>query len=317
MSTDTTAVRNDALGRATALANRARELRRAQSEVQELTAREVQVLARTAAAFFDAIPLVEFTPTLLPQSARGLRRIRHRILHRTIHNTATGMLIRALLLGRDGALRLFSARSADSRDLLLIMEPGRTLPVGVVRDVVDWTPTLRVPGFRPFEILDKLSHSLDSVEEQISEAEARVQVQRAALTSGDLSALLPAPVDVPPRAALSSGPPMITIENTAATNTRPAPVPASAPAFAATFAPSNSSTPPATKGSFDMFDIVEAVAAAAESNANGQGSESSAMPSESVASAQDVEPDEWDEPVEPPPPVNKARSMFPPMPSPR
>ncbi len=317
MSTDTTAVRNDALGRATALANRARELRRAQSEVQELTAREVQVLARTAAAFFDAIPLVEFTPTLLPQSARGLRRIRHRILHRTIHNTATGMLIRALLLGRDGALRLFSARSADSRDLLLILEPGRTLPVGVVRDVVDWTPTLRVPGFRPFEILDKLSHSLDSVEEQIADAEARVQVQRAALTSGDLSALLPAPLEAPPRAALSSGPPMITIEDAAATRARPASVPASAPSFTATLATSVASSPPAKKVSFDMFDIVEAVAAAAESNANEPDSASDAMSSGNADSPQDPEPDEWDDPVEPPPTVNKARSMFPPMPSPR
>ena len=156
-----------------------------------MTAREVQVLARAAASFFDAVPMAEFRPALLPASARGLRRIRHRILHRTIHTTATGTLIRALLLGRDGTLRLFSARSPDSRDLLLILEAGSVLPVGVMRDVVDWTPTLRVPGFRPFEILEKLSHSLDAVEEQIRDAEARVQVQKAALTSGDLSALLP------------------------------------------------------------------------------------------------------------------------------
>ncbi|HYW51785.1 MAG TPA: hypothetical protein VE861_14315, partial [Gemmatimonadaceae bacterium] len=179
MSPDADDLRSDALARANSLAARARGLRRAQAEVQAMTTREVQVLARTAASFFDAIPLAEFTPALLPQSARGLRRIRHRILHRTIHNTVTGTLIRALLLGRDGALRLFSARSPDSRDLLLILEPGRVLPVGVMRDVVDWTPMMRVPGFRPFEILEKLSNSLDAVEEQIKVAESRVQVQKA------------------------------------------------------------------------------------------------------------------------------------------
>ncbi|MBC7563649.1 MAG: hypothetical protein H7305_12135 [Gemmatimonadaceae bacterium] len=183
--------RTDALARAAALARRARELRRMQVEVQKLTAHEVEVLARTAASFFDAIPLPEFTTKLLPQSERGLRRIRHRILHRTIHTTATGTLIRALLLGRDGMLRLFSARSAVSRDLLLILEPGRTLPAGVVREVVDWTPMLRVPQFRPFEILEKISRSLDAVEEQIAVAEERVGVQWAALASGDLSALIP------------------------------------------------------------------------------------------------------------------------------
>jgi len=186
-----TSSRTDALARAASLAHRARDLRRMQVEVQKLTAHEVEVLARTAASFFDAIQLPEFTTKLLPHSERGLRRIRHRILHRTINTTATGTLIRALLLGSDGTLRLFSARSAVSRDLLLILEPGRALPAGVVREVVDWTPMLRVPQFRPFEILEKISRSLDAVEEQIADAEKRVSVQWAALASGDLSALMP------------------------------------------------------------------------------------------------------------------------------
>ena len=185
-----TSSRTDALARAAALAQRAHDLRRMQVDVQKLTAHEVEVLARTAASFFDAIPLPEFTTKLLPHSERGLRRIRHRILHRTINTTATGTLIRALLLGSDGKLRLFSARSVVSRDLLLILEPGRTLPAGVVREVVDWTPMLRVPQFRPFEILEKISRALDAVEDQIADAEQRVSVQWAALASGDLSALL-------------------------------------------------------------------------------------------------------------------------------
>lgn len=202
-----TSSRTDALARAAVLARRARELRRMQVEVQKLTAHEVEVLARTAASFFDAIPLPEFTTKLLPQSERGLRRIRHRILHRTINTTATGTLIRALLLGSDGALRLFSARSAVSRELLLILEPGRALPAGVVREVVDWTPMLRVPQFRPFEILEKISRSLDAVEEQIADAEARVNVQLAALVSGDLSALMPADDTAEGEPEASAGPP--------------------------------------------------------------------------------------------------------------
>ncbi len=309
MATDTPPVRNDALARASALANRARELRRAQSEVQELTAREVQVLARTAASFFDAIPLVEFTTTLLPPSARGLRRIRHRILHRTIHNTEMGTLIRALLLGRDGNLRLFSARSADSRDLLLIMEPGRSLPVGVVRDVVDWTPTLRVPGFRPFEILDRLSQSLDTVEEQIEYAELRVQVQRAALASGDLTALLPG-------ASAAAGTIMLPAP-------RPSPV-------GETVETPVQSTPASGDDPFDMFAAVEAVADAAESRL--PGSRAASAPTAGAgaiavsAAAHDprfdpeADAEEWDDPVDRAPiaPAPSAsRGMFPPMPSPR
>ena len=320
MSTDTTPVRNDALARASALANRARDLRRAQAEVKELTTREVQVLARTAASFFDSVPLAEFTSTLLPQSARGLRRIRHRILHRTIHNTNAGTLIRALLLGRDGSLRLFTARSADSRDLLLILEPGRTLPVGLMRDVVEWTPMLRVPGFRPFEILDKLSHALDAVEEQIGDAEQRVAVQKAALTSGDLSALLPM---VDQMAAISAPALQLTLPATVSSPLTPAvhagtvelPVPANDP--------------------FGMFDIVEAVAAAAEPSDLLAGITARAAAPKPVTVAvpdsvlpllaTDAEPDEWDDPVEKPaareaPSASStaaARALFPVMPAPR
>ncbi|MDZ7631251.1 MAG: hypothetical protein U5K74_07865 [Gemmatimonadaceae bacterium] len=322
MATETTPARNDALARASALANRARELRRAQAEVQALTAREVQVLARTAARFFDSIPLVEFTPTLLPQSARGLRRIRHRILHRTIHNTAMGTLIRALLLGRDGNLRLFSARSADSRDLLLIMEPGRSLPVGVMRDVVDWTPMLRVPGFRPFEILDRLSHSLDAVEEQIADAERRVQVQRAALTSGDLTALLPSaavaamddalpPVEV--MVASPVGAPMI------AASSSPAPFEGTSPSVA--------SAPDAGRDPFDMFELVEAVAASRDvhpadlTRREATSAHVTPVPSAPVDPRFDpaADAEEWDEPVEPAPATPVAptlKSLFPPMPAP-
>lgn len=286
MDTDTIPVRNDALARASALANRARDLRRAQAEVQDLTLREVQVLARTAASFFDSIPLAEFTATLMPQSARGLRRIRHRILHRTILNGDTGMLIRALLLGRDGNLRLFSARSADARDLLLILEPGRMLPVGVLRDVVDWTPTLRVPGFRPFEILDRLSQSLDAVEEQLADAETRVAVQKAALESGDLSTLRSAPV-VPP-AALSS-PGMIASRVIAPTASAPAREPS-------------------------MFEIVDAVA-----NAQPRLPVLSGATQDSSRVVDIPGADEWDEPAEPVVirSASGMRSLFPPMPPPR
>jgi hypothetical protein len=280
MAQDTIPARSDALARATALANRARELRRAQAEVQDLTLREVKVLARTAASFFDTIRLPEFTSTLLPQSARGLRRIRHRVLHRTILNTETGTLIRALLLGRDGVLRLFSARSAESRDLLLILEPGRSLPVGVMREVVDWTPTLRVPGFRPFEILDRLSHSLDAVEDQISDAEERVQVQKAALASGDLSALLAAPSVTPAERG-----------QTVDVFTHPARITDLVAVRSATVPPETlSPIAPHAADPFAVFDLVEAVANAAPMV--------SVLPAIEVS----VEPDEWDDPIEDPAP---------------
>lgn len=325
MASDTTPSRSDALARASALATRARELRKAQVEVQELTAHEVQVLARTAASFFDAIPLPEFTTTLLPQSARNLRRIRHRILHRTIHTTVTGTLIRALLLGRDGSLRLFSARSADSRDLLLILEPGRTLPVSVMRDVVEWTPTLRVPGFRPFEILEKLSGSLDAVEEQIADAEHRVLVQKAALESGDLSALIPArsdgaSVEVPANARTSGTTvgaaatghvriaPMVPVADVPARTPTPVlvtPAAAIPPAVAAQTSAAASGSP------FDVFDAVEKVA--------------DTVAGKAVAEFRphfdfDEEPDEWDEPVEPSAPKSATASrnaLFPVLPPPR
>jgi hypothetical protein len=284
--------------------------------VKELTTREVQVLARTAASFFDAIPLAEFTSTLLPQSARGLRRIRHRILHRTIHNTNSGTLVRALLLGRDGSLRLFTARSADSRDLLLILEPGRSLPVGLMRDVVEWTPMLRVPGFRPFEILDKLSHALDAVEEQIGDAEQRVAVQKAALTSGDLSALLPTGDE---SAAIGAPPVQLALP----ASTSPAPTPAAVPTRVA--------APVIADDPLGMFDMVEAVAAAA---APRDITATITPPASGVDSvfphfAVEEEPDEWDDPVAKPV-VKKApspspsaagsaaaRALFPVMPAPR
>lgn len=196
---DSTTASTDASARAAALAARAEGLRRAQVEVQELTVREVGVMAKTAAQFFDTLPLVELTPSLMPHTVNRLHRIRHRIVQRTIEETETGMVIRALLLGKDGALRLFTARSADSRDLLQILEPGRVVPAGVTRDVVAWSPLLRVDGFRPFEILDRLSGSLDVVEEQLAAAEERVQVQKAALVSGNIKALMPPPVVVQQR----------------------------------------------------------------------------------------------------------------------
>jgi hypothetical protein len=325
MDTDTelaaTTTRSDALSRATALANRARDLRRAQVEVQDLTSREVQVMARTAASFFDAIPLPEFTSSLLPLAARQLRRMRHRILHRTVHTTASGTMIHAMLLGRDGVLRLFSARTADSRDLLLSLEPGRPLPPSVVRDVVEWTPTLRVSGFRPFEILEKLSGSLDAVEEQIADAEEKVQVQKQALATGDLTALLPGRVDRTARAALPAGP--IVTERSVSVQARevddalaelntigstdtisPTPVVNSA----VPLRPAPSSVPPSAGSSnpFDIFEVVEAVAASAGGRAPSQ-------------AAIDDEAAEWDQRNPPAMPkiVASRSSLFPVLPPPR
>ena len=56
MAPQSTAIRTDALSRANALVSRAQGLRRAQAEVQELTVREVAVMAKTASSFFDSLP---------------------------------------------------------------------------------------------------------------------------------------------------------------------------------------------------------------------------------------------------------------------
>lgn len=327
LASTTNPSRSDALARATALASRAKELRRAQVEVQDLTAREVQVMARTAASFFDAIPLPEFTASLLPTSARVLRRMRHRILHRTVHTTATGTMIHAMLLGRDGVLRLFSARTADSRDLLLSLEPGRGLPPTVIRDVVEWTPLLRVAGFRPFEILEKLSVSLDAVEAQIADAEEKVQVQKQALASGDLTALLPARPEAPRLPAGSSSEDLddevdesddvVDVRTPSAVaivvQDEPAAVPPAAAPVMARPLPSNP---------FDIFDVVEAVAATASPRPASPAANAPApvvVPAPSSRYALDDEPEEWDEPEEiAPPSVSPVRTaLFPVLPPPR
>ncbi len=317
-SSTTNTARSDALARATALASRAKELRRAQVEVQDLTAREVQVLARTAAAFFDAVPLPEFTAALLPTSARALRRMRHRILHRTVHTTSTGTMIHAMLLGRDGVLRLFSARTADSRDLLLSLEPGRPLPPTVIRDVVEWTPTLRVAGFRPFEILEKLSGSLDAVEEQIAEAEEKVQVQKQALASGDLTALLPGRADA--RAPLALPAEIIDDSNERVDVRSSSPSPVVIPATPVRAAAVRA-TPAAAHGNalpFDIFDAVEAVAATTAPHLPQDADSIAAEADEPSRPALDDEPEEWDEPeVVSPPNVSARSSLFPALPPPR
>jgi DNA-binding CsgD family transcriptional regulator len=327
LASTTNPSRSDALARATALASRAKELRRAQVEVHDLTAREVQVMARTAASFFDAIPLPEFTASLLPTSARVLRRMRHRILHRTVHTTATGTMIHAMLLGRDGVLRLFSARTADSRDLLLSLEPGRGLPPTVIRDVVEWTPLLRVAGFPPFEILEKLSVSLDAVEAQIADAEEKVQVQKQALASGDLTALLPTRPEAPRLPAGSSSEDLddevdesedvVDVRTPSAVaivvQDEPAAVtPAAAPVIAR----------PLPSNPFDIFDVVEAVAATASPRPASPAASVPAavdVPAPSSRYALDDEPEEWDEREEiAPPSVSPVRTaLFPVLPPPR
>lgn len=324
IATDATPARNDALTRASALANRAKELRRAQLEVQELTAREVQVLARAAATFFDTIPLPEFTQTLLPRSARDLRKVRHRIIHRTVQNSDAGTEIRALLLGRDGALRLFTARSEDSRDLLLIMEPGRKLPAGVVREFVEWSPALRVSGFRAFEILDRLSGTLDSVEEQIADAEHRVQVQKAALSSGDLSSLK-AGANAGPQTqkhdvaehvdAIAAPSPQLMIA-ASVESVSPAPEPPSSiESFESLDSPAE---PESASAPADFIRRIDAIAGDepepvydSESQTEHSGASDAIVAAASPATSElpDLpEPDEWDDPVEAPAPAETKKS---------
>jgi hypothetical protein len=88
----------------------------------------------------------------------------------------------------------------------------------VVRDVVEWEPTLRVTGFRPFEVLERLSGSLDAVEQQLTDAEVKVQLQKEALVSGDLKALLPVPAENRPQLESATGAPQDTAAPPAASS---------------------------------------------------------------------------------------------------
>jgi hypothetical protein len=177
--------RSGASARAAALTARARALGAAQAEVHSLTMTEIVALARAAANFFDALPLPEFSGTLLPASARGARRIRHKVLHQAMVADESGATLRALLLGRDAQLRIFSARSSVARDFMSAIEPGQGFLAGINRDVADWTPRMRVPEFRPADVLDRLSAALDEVEQRLAIAERRIAAQRDALAHGD------------------------------------------------------------------------------------------------------------------------------------
>ncbi len=304
MAADRTSAQNH-VARATSLVTRARRLRGAQAEVQEMTAHEVQVMARTAASFFEAMPLTEFSPTLFPPTARTVRRIRHRILHHSVQETDESVLVRALLLGRDGVLRLFTARSSETADLIALLEPGRMAGGGVLRDVVEWSPAMRVPGFRPFEILDKLSTSLDVVDEQLTVAEERVQVQKAALASGNLAALLPgAALSARVRndtatATLERGtpipdapplPPGLDLtDETALVGALDAEMPEAVPERRGPVAMGAPAASVAVPEAFDLFRKVQAVAASV-----------APAPVSTPASARfmmDDEPSEWDDPI--------------------
>jgi hypothetical protein len=239
-----------ALARASQLAVRARELRRAQADVQELTLREVDTLARTAASFFDILPHTVFSNALMPVTARGARRVRHRILHRVFEATDRSVVLRVMLLGKDGVLRVFTARASSSADLMASLDPGRLAPTSVLREIEEWTPALRVADFRPLEVLDHLAQSLDVVESVIARAEAKVHVQKDALERGDLGALRQsartnrAQKPVPDPAPALTAPPPATPEVTVVD--APPPVPARAAGTPARgFFPILPSAPPA------------------------------------------------------------------------
>ena len=146
---------------------------------------EVVTLAGAAAHFFDALALPEFSGSLLPSTARSARRMRHKVLHQVMHTTESGATLRALLLGRDAQLRLFTARSATARDFVTATEPGGASMIGVSRDVDDWSTRYAVPEFRTSDVLERLSTALDDVERRLAAAERRIAAQRRALLGGD------------------------------------------------------------------------------------------------------------------------------------
>ncbi|MCU0625696.1 MAG: hypothetical protein MUF21_04295 [Gemmatimonadaceae bacterium] len=179
--------RSGAAARAAALTARARALGVAQAEVHSLTMREIAALAAAAVRFFDTLPLAEFSGSLLPASARSARRLRHKVLHQSMVADETGATLRALLLGRDAQLRLFTARSTVARDFLTALEPRASALAGINRDVAEWSPRTRQPEFRAADVIDRLTVALDDVERRLHHAERRVAAQREALATGDMS----------------------------------------------------------------------------------------------------------------------------------
>ena len=173
-STNRSAHTQSLLRRAAALSARAGALQRAQAQYEGQVARQVTAVARSAARFFDQLGLPDFPATSLPPHARYVRNVRQKTL--CYQATADGdtAIYRAVLLGSDGRLRLYSARSP------LEAPPGGA-QAAVYRDVTDWSAQRAVEGLSVTDVMAALDAAMDVVEQHVAEEEERLNAASVAL----------------------------------------------------------------------------------------------------------------------------------------
>jgi hypothetical protein len=163
------------LRRASVLSARAGALERSQAQYEGQVARQVSAIARSAARLFDQLGLPDFANVSLPAHARYARNVRQKTLCYLANADADTAVYRAVLLGSDGRLRLYTARSP------LASLPGA--PAAVYRDVVDWSAQRAVPGLTVTDVMAALDAALDNVEQHVMAEERRLAEASAALAS--------------------------------------------------------------------------------------------------------------------------------------
>jgi hypothetical protein len=163
------------LRRASALSARAGALERSQAQYEGQVARQVVAVARSAARFFDQLGLPDFANVSLPAHARYARNVRQKTLCYLANADADTAVYRAVLLGSDGRLRLYTARSP-------LEAPPGSAPA-VYRDVIDWTAQRAVPGLSVTDVMAALDAALDTVERHVQAEEQRLAQANAALTT--------------------------------------------------------------------------------------------------------------------------------------
>jgi hypothetical protein len=162
------------LRRAAALSVRAGALQRAQAQYEGQVARQVTAVARSAARFFDQLGLPDFPAASLPPHARYVRNVRQKTLCYQATSVGDTAIYRAVLLGSDGRLRLYSARSP-------LESQGGGAASTVYRDVSDWSAQRAVEGLSVNDVLASLDAAMDVVERHVAEEEERLSAANSAL----------------------------------------------------------------------------------------------------------------------------------------
>ena len=131
-------------------------------------------VARSAARFFEQLGLPDFPATSLPPHARYVRNVRQKTLCYQATSDGDSAVYRAVLLGSDGRLRLYSARSP-------LEAAAGGAASAVYRDVSDWSAQRAVEGLSVNDVLAALDAAMDVVERHVAEEEDRLSAANVAL----------------------------------------------------------------------------------------------------------------------------------------